>query len=34
MSGLLHDAGFEVIEVEKRQDPDNRPHAAICAIVR
>ncbi|MEX3631891.1 class I SAM-dependent methyltransferase [Rothia sp. LK2492] len=34
MSGLLHDAGFEVIEVEKRQDPGNRPHAAICAIVR
>ena len=34
MSSLLHDAGFEVIEVEKRQDPGIRPHAAICAIVR
>lgn len=34
MSSLLHDAGFEVLEVEKRQDPGNRPHAAICAIVR
>lgn len=34
MSSLLHDAGFEVLEVETRQDPGNRPHAAICAIVR
>ncbi|MGP9503086.1 class I SAM-dependent methyltransferase [Specibacter sp. AOP5-B1-6] len=34
MSSLLHDAGFEVLEAETRQDPGNRPHAAICAIVR
>lgn len=34
MTSLLHDAGFEVIDVEKRQDPGSRPHAAICAIVR
>ncbi|GAA5226959.1 class I SAM-dependent methyltransferase [Paeniglutamicibacter antarcticus] len=34
MSSLLHDAGFEVIEVEKRHDPGIRPHAAICAIIR
>lgn len=34
MSSLLHDAGFDVIEVETRQDPGSRPHAAISAIVR
>lgn len=34
MSSLLHDAGFDVIDVETRQDPGSRPHAAISAIVR
>jgi hypothetical protein len=34
MSRLLQDAGFEVLDVETRQDPGNRPHAAIAAIAR
>lgn len=34
MSSLLHEAGFDVIHVETRQDPGSRPHAAIAAIVR
>lgn len=34
MTSLLHNAGFEVIDVETRQDAGNRPHAAISAIVR
>ncbi|MEV8181721.1 class I SAM-dependent methyltransferase [Specibacter sp. NPDC078692] len=34
MSSLLHDAGFEVINSEARQDPGGRPHAAISAIAR
>lgn len=34
MSSLLHDAGFEVIDTETRQDSGNRPHAAISAFAR
>lgn len=34
MSSLLHDAGFEVIDVEEREDPGKRPHAAIGALAR
>lgn len=34
MSSLLNDAGFDVIDVESRQDPGNRPHAAISAVAR
>ncbi|MBV1778517.1 class I SAM-dependent methyltransferase [Paeniglutamicibacter sp. ABSL32-1] len=34
MSSLLHDAGFEVTHTEARQDPGDRPHAAISAIAR
>ncbi len=34
MSSMLHDAGFEVIDVETRQDPGSRPHAAISAKFR
>lgn len=34
MSSLLNVAGFDVIDVETRQDPGSRPHAAISAIVR
>jgi SAM-dependent methyltransferase len=34
MSSLLNGAGFDVTDVEKRQDPGSRPHAAICAILR
>lgn len=34
MSRLLQDAGFEVLDVETRQDPGKRPHAAIAAIAR
>ncbi|WP_307079370.1 class I SAM-dependent methyltransferase [Arthrobacter pascens] len=32
ISRLLADAGFEVLDVETRQDPGRRPHAAIAAI--
>ncbi|WP_307102155.1 class I SAM-dependent methyltransferase [Arthrobacter globiformis] len=31
---LLNEAGFDVLEVESRQDPGNRPHAAIAATLR
>lgn len=34
MSQHLQDAGFEVLDVETRQDPGQRPHAAIAAIGR
>lgn len=34
MTGLLDDAGFDVIDVETRQDPGHRPHAAISAVLR
>lgn len=34
MSSLLNDAGFDVIDVETRQDPGSRPHAAISAVAR
>ncbi|GAA3322348.1 MULTISPECIES: class I SAM-dependent methyltransferase [Paeniglutamicibacter] len=34
MCSLLHDAGFDVIDTETRQDPGGRPHAAISAIAR
>ncbi|MFK0039701.1 class I SAM-dependent methyltransferase [Paenarthrobacter sp. NPDC090517] len=34
MGHLLGDAGFEVIDVETRQDPGKRAHAAITAAVR
>lgn len=34
MSRLLDDAGFEVLDVETRQDHGKRPHAAIAAITR
>ncbi|WP_449373674.1 class I SAM-dependent methyltransferase [Arthrobacter psychrolactophilus] len=34
MSGLLRDAGFDVFDVETRQDPGSRPHAALSAIRR
>ncbi|MFC9332856.1 class I SAM-dependent methyltransferase [Arthrobacter sp. NPDC057009] len=34
MSLLLDDAGFEVLDVETRQDHSKRPHAAIAAIAR
>ncbi|WP_167047657.1 class I SAM-dependent methyltransferase [Salinibacterium sp. ZJ454] len=34
MSHMLQTAGFEVLDVERRQDPGNRPHAAIAAMVR
>ncbi|WP_222440393.1 class I SAM-dependent methyltransferase [Arthrobacter alpinus] len=34
MSRLLHDAGFDVLEIETRQDPGSRPHAAVSAIAR
>lgn len=34
MSSLLHNAGFDVVDVETRQDSGSRPHAAISAIVR
>ena len=33
-SQLLKAAGFDVLDVERRQDPGSRPHAAIAAIVR
>jgi ubiquinone/menaquinone biosynthesis C-methylase UbiE len=32
MSRLLQDAGFEVLDVETRQDHGKRPHAAISAM--
>ncbi|GAB2573229.1 hypothetical protein [Leucobacter ruminantium] len=31
MSRLLRDAGFEVLDVERRTDPGARPHASISA---
>lgn len=34
MRSMLHDAGFDLIDVETRQDPGSRPHAAISAIAR
>lgn len=34
MVRLLQDSGFDVLEVETRQDPGSRPHAAIAAIAR
>lgn len=34
LGGLLSEAGFEVLEVETRQDPGRRAHAAITAAVR
>lgn len=34
MSRLLQDAGFDVLEIETRQDPGSRTHAAISAITR
>lgn len=34
MSRLLQVAGFDVLEIETRQDPGGRPHAAISAIAR
>ncbi|WP_411733074.1 class I SAM-dependent methyltransferase [Paeniglutamicibacter sp.] len=34
MTSLLHNAGFEVFDVETRQDSGSRPHAAISAIAR
>ncbi len=34
MTSLLHSAGFDVIDVETRQDSGSRPHAAISAIAR
>ncbi|WP_159733389.1 class I SAM-dependent methyltransferase [Arthrobacter sp. 9V] len=34
MGRLLSDAGFEVIDVETRQDPGKRAHAAITATLR
>jgi SAM-dependent methyltransferase len=34
MSQLLHDVGFEVLDIETRHDHGSRPHAAIAAIAR
>jgi ubiquinone/menaquinone biosynthesis C-methylase UbiE len=34
MSSMLNDAGFDVSDVETRQDPGSRPHAAISAVAR
>lgn len=34
MTSLLRNAGFEVNDVETRQDSGSRPHAAISAIVQ
>ena len=34
MTRILDDAGFDVIDVETRQDPGRRPHAAISAVLR
>ena len=34
MSRLLDDAGFDVLDVETRQDHGKRPHAGIAAITR
>ncbi|MGL3807233.1 class I SAM-dependent methyltransferase [Paeniglutamicibacter sp. R2-26] len=34
MTRLLDDAGFNVVDVETRQDPGHRPHAAISAVLR
>lgn len=34
MSSMLNDAGFDVIDVETRQDSGSRPHAAISAVAR
>ena len=34
LTSLLQDAGFDVLDVETRHDPDSRPHAAISATVR
>lgn len=34
MTSLLHNARFEVIDVETRQDAGSRPHAAISAFIR
>ncbi|MET3165072.1 UNVERIFIED_ORG: SAM-dependent methyltransferase [Arthrobacter sp. UYEF10] len=34
MSRLLEEAGFEVLDVEKRRDHGSRPHAAIAAVGR
>lgn len=34
MSRLLQNAGFELLDVETRQDHGSRPHAAIAAIAR
>lgn len=34
MGHLLSDAGFAVLDVETRQDPGKRAHAAITAAVR
>lgn len=34
LTGLLHDAGFDTLDVLTRQDPGSRPHAALSAIRR
>lgn len=34
MSRLLDHAGFEVLDVETRQDHGKRPHAAMAAVIR
>jgi ubiquinone/menaquinone biosynthesis C-methylase UbiE len=34
MRQMLRRSGFDVLDVETRQDPGRRPHAAISAIVR
>lgn len=34
MSLLLQDAGFEILDVETRQDAGKRPHAAMAAVRR
>ena len=34
MSEMLHSAGFEILDVETRQDPGKRAHAAISATAR
>lgn len=34
LTGLLHDAGFDTLDVQTRQDPGSRPHAALSAIRR
>lgn len=34
MQRMLNGSGFDVLDVETRQDPDRRPHAALSAMVR